>query len=186
MADNFNSVVLGSGWLYAAPYKDISNPFALSTEDEAKLTNIGFIESNAKLVAKSKIVSAESANAGKVFNRNVGKEVSFQTGIISWNLDSVSKFLTGSDYTVDETTGKKTFLYANSDSAPRVFLRFIYTDETENKKITMDMFCGQFNSGLTLDFNNKNPVSFDYSFDLLAKDNGTKYVYFRIDEEKIS
>lgn len=42
-----------------------------------------------------------------------------------------------------------------------------------------------FNGALTFDFNVKNPVSFDYSFVLLPRDNGTKRVYFNIVEEAI-
>lgn len=184
MSENYDSVVLGSGWLYAAPVTSIANVFSLTTTEEAALVNIGYIESNAKLTAKSKAVWAESANAGRVRKFEGDKEVSFETGFISWNLENVSNFLTGSDYT--EANGIKTFTYANSDSAPTVFLRFIYTDEVEKIKVTIDMFKCQFNGDLALDFNKKNPVTFDYAFELLAKNNGTKNVYFNIKEETIA
>lgn len=179
-----DSIMLGAGTLYAAACKDITSPFALTDTDKAALVKIGYIESNAKLTAKGNAVYATAAGYGKVKQFKGDKDVSFTTGIISWDLSSVSKFLTGSDYTT--ATDKSTFTYANTDSAPNVFLRFVHEDETEKKRITIDMYKGVFDGDLALDFNLKSPVSFDYSFKLLAKDNGTKPVYFDIIEEAIA
>ena len=183
MSTSYDSVVLGSGWLYASPVKDIINVFSLTPTEEAALINIGYIESSAKLAAKSKAVYATSANAGRVKKCEGDKEVSFETNIISWNLENVAKLLTGSAYV--ETDGVKTFTYADSDSAPIVFLRFIHEDEADNRKVTIDMYKAQFTGELELDFNKKDAVSFNYAFDLLAKDNGTKHVYFNVAEKAL-
>ncbi|MEA4921389.1 MAG: hypothetical protein VB078_10790 [Clostridiaceae bacterium] len=184
MSTNYENVVLGSGWLYASPVSAITDVFALTTTEAAALVNIGYIESSAKLSTKSKATFATAANAGKVKRCEGDKEVAFETGIISWELDNVAKFLTGSTYA--EADGVKTFTYANSDTAPIVFLRFIYEDQTDNRKVTIDMYRCQFTGELELDFNKKDPVTFDYAFDLLAKNNGTKNVYFNIKEEALA
>lgn len=182
--ESFDSVVLGSGWLYASPVKDIANVFALTEAEEAALINVGYIESSAVLKAKSSSVYANAANAGRVKRAEGDKEVTFDTSIISWNLENVAKLLTGSDYT--EADGVKTFTYADSDSSPVVFLRFIHTDDVDNRKVTIDMYKAQFSGDLELNFSKKDAVSFNYSFDVLAKNNGTKNVYVNVVEEALA
>lgn len=180
-------VVLGSGDLFAVALKDIADPFNLTTIEEEKLTYLGYIEANAVLKSSVEKTDLEAANAGKVGSLIKNKTITFQTGIFSWNLDNISKFLTGSDYTIDETTGKTTFTYAHEDNAPNVYLRFVSTDESAKKKISVNMFMCSFNGELSFDFNNEDPVTFDYSFDVLSQTNAAgKHVYYQVITEDIA
>lgn len=181
MEDMTQSVVLGSGRLYAARAKDISNVFDLTTEDESKLVDLGYIEANAKLVSKSKVTPVTSANAGTVAQFKGDPDVSFDTGIISWNLQNVAKFLTGSDYV--EQNGVKKFTYSANDNSPVIFLRFVYANDAVGKVITIDMVKCQFAGDLTFDFNTKNPISFDYNFTLMSRSNGAKNTYYTVSDK---
>lgn len=87
-----SSVVVGSGYLYACPEKTIKNPYAITDEERAAMEEIGYIESNAVLSAKATGVDVKSANYGKIFKIYSDKEVAFTTGIISWNMEHVSRF----------------------------------------------------------------------------------------------
>lgn len=182
-----NEIVLGSGDLYAIPIKDVTNVFSLTTEEEAKLTCLGYIEGNATLKAAIEKIDIVAANAGKVDSLNKDRKVSFQTGIFSFNLDNVSKFLTGSDYTVDQTTGKSKFSYANEDKTPKVYLRFVSDNKASNKKVVVNMFCCSFSGELAFEFSNEKPITFDYSFDVLAQKNTTtgKNIYYEVITETI-
>lgn len=162
-------VVMGSGNLYAMPVSEIANVFNLTSAEEDKLVNLGYIEANASLKSAVEKQEVEAANAGTVMEFIKKKTVTFQTGIFSWNLENVSRFLTGSDYAVDEETGKTTFSYSNEDTPPDVYLRFISEDPSSKKRITINMFCCSFSGELAFDFSNDKPVTFDYSFKLLTR-----------------
>ncbi|WP_294854038.1 hypothetical protein [uncultured Oscillibacter sp.] len=92
----------------------------------------------------------------------------------------------GDEPVINEVSTNNGSGYADSDSAPIVFLRFIHEDEADNRKVTIDMYKAQFTGELELDFNKKDAVSFNYAFDLLAKDNGTKHVYFNVAEKALA
>lgn len=176
-------VVMGSGNLYAMPVSEIENVFSLTSAEEAKLVNLGYIEANAALKSAVDKEEVEAANAGSVLEFIKKKTVTFQTGIFSWNLENVSKFLTGSDYTIDETTGKTTFSYAYEDTPPDVYLRFISEDTSTKKRITINMFCCSFSGELAFDFSNDKPVTFDYNFKLLTRmslGTGEKKKYYEV------
>lgn len=174
-------VVMGSGDLYAIALKDIADPFNLTPEEEAKLTYLGYIQANAVLKSAVEKVDLEAANAGKVGSLIKSKTITFQTGIFSWNLDNVSKFLTGSDYVKEETTGKTTFTYAHEDNTPNVYLRFVSKDESAKKKVTVNMLFCSFAGELSFDFNNDDPVTFDYNFNVLSLSNKEgKHVYYQV------
>lgn len=162
--------------------------FNLTSSEEEKLIHLGYIEANAALKAAVEKVEVEAANAGTVLELTKKKTVTFQTGIFSWNLGNVAKFLTGSDYTVDEETGNSKFVYAHEDSSPDVYLRFVSEDIKSKKRIVINMFCCSFNGELAFDFSNDKPVTFDYSFKLLSKINlnsPSRHQYYEVNLEEM-
>lgn len=182
-------VFLGSGDLYAIPITEVTDVFSLTTAEEAKLTSgyLGYIEANATLKAVVETIDLVAANAGDVASLPKSKKVSFQTGIFSFNLDNVSKFLTGSKYTVDEATGKSTFTYANEDKTPNVYLRFVSENKASNRRIIVNMFSCSFSGELAFEFSNEKPVVFDYSFKVLSQKSPTsgKHIYYEVTTETI-
>lgn len=181
------TVVLGSGDLYALPVSQISDVFNLTTAEESELIYLGFIEANSTLTTSIDKSALKAANAGTVASIVKDKTVSFSTGILSWNLDNVSQLLTGSDVVTDSTSGKTTFTYAYEDKSPEVYLRFVSADSSANKKITINMFKCSFSGELKLEFSTEDPVTFDYSFDVLALKNSSrnKHDYYNIVTESI-
>lgn len=180
-----SSVVVGSGYLYACEYDQIANPYAITAEERANFDEIGYIESDAVLSAKATGVDLKTANYGKIGKIYSDKEVSFVTGVISWDLENVAKYLTGSEY--EETAAGTRFYYGVDDRAPRVCLIFVSEDEKEGKRISIVMPLAQFQGELEMNFNAENPVSFNYAFDLMSTVNPEKQksYYFYTDEEDI-
>lgn len=180
-----SSVVVGSGYLYACEYDQIANPYAITVEERAAFDEIGYIESDAVLSAKATGVDLKTANYGKIGKIYSDKEVSFVTGVISWDLENVAKYLTGSEY--EETKAGTRFYYGVDDRAPRVCLIFISEDEKEGKRISIVMPLAQFQGELEMNFNSENPVSFNYAFDLMSTVNPEKQksYYFYTDEEDV-
>jgi len=177
------SVVIGSGELYAIKHTAGMNYGTVTTES---MTDLGFIQANAVLKAKAETKDLVGANCGIVGTVPLSKEVTFETGIMEWNLDNVSKFLTGSDYSVVVETGVKKFYYGDADKAPDVMLRFVAEDEATGKRITVDIYKCNFSGELSLDFNNDDPITFDYSFKVLSTIMpNTKRGYFLVTEEDI-
>lgn len=183
ITEDSKSVILGSGELYAIKHTSGMNYATITT---ATMTDLGYIEANAKLSAKVDKKTVEAANAGDVFQFDGKKTVEFSTGIIEWNLKNIADFMTGSTYAVDETTGKKTFYYGDSDKSPNVFLRFVSEDEVAKKRITVDIYKCNFMGELAFDFNNDKPVTMDYSFKVLSTVMpNSKQGYFLVTEEDI-
>lgn len=176
---------VGSGYLYACEYDQIANPYAITAEERAAFDEIGYIESDAVLSAKATGVDLKTANYGKIGKIYSDKEVSFVTGVISWDLENVAKYLTGSEY--EETAAGTRFYYGVDDRAPRVCLIFVSEDEKEGKRISIVMPLAQFQGELEMNFNAENPVSFNYAFDLMSTVNPEKQksYYFYTDEEDV-
>ena len=181
-----SSVIVGSGYLYACLADDIANPFTITSEERAKMEEIGYIESDATLRANATGVDITTANYGKIGKLYSDKEVSFVTGILSWNLENVSKYLTGSDF--EETESGTRFYYGVDDQAPKVCLIFEADDDHNGKKISLVMPRAQFQGELEMNFNAETPVSFNYAFDLMSvvRPDNHKAIYFYTDEEDAS
>lgn len=178
-----NVVVLGSGELYAMKLTPSTDYSTVTTES---MTDLGYIQANATLKMSAETKDIETANAGTVGSVSGKKAVSFTTGIMSWDLDNLANFLTGSSVTTDATSGKKTFYYGDADKAPNVMLRFVSEDEAANKKITIDMYKCNFNGEVGFDFG-EDPITFDYSFKVLATTMpNNKLGYCAVTEEKIT
>ena len=180
---NSSSVIVGSGYLYAGLSDSIANPFSITDEERAAMVEVGYIEGDATLKATAESVDLKTANYGKIGKIYSDKEVEFNTGIISWNLEHVSKFLTGSK--CETTASGSRYYYGVNDNAPKVCLLFVSEDEHEGKTITLVMPIAQFQGELEMNFSAENPVSFNYAFDLMSAVNsadGQPY-YFYIDED---
>ncbi|MBE7004169.1 MAG: hypothetical protein E7425_07790 [Ruminococcaceae bacterium] len=180
-----SSVIVGSGYLYAIDADTIENPFDMSAEDVDKLIEIGYIQGDATLKATAASVDLTTANYGKIGKIYSDKEVTFTTGIISWNLDNVSKFLTGSKF--ETAASGSRYYYGVDDNAPKVLLKFIADDQKEGKTISIVMPIAQFQGELEMNFSAENPVSFNYAFDLMTAVDPAdkKSYYFYVDEENV-
>lgn len=158
LATEKDSVLMGSGYLYAIA----ASEFDASDIDVSAMTEIGYIKENAVFRRSHSDTEINSANYGLVDVVGNKYETSFETGIISYNAQNVSKFMTGSS--VVTAGNKKTTYFAESDKIPAVALVFVGKDEDTNKEIMLVMPKARWNGEYTLDFNNDNPIELNYSF----------------------
>lgn len=153
-----DSVLMGSGYLYAIEYAD----FDASNVDTSAMVEIGYIKENAVFKRTHESVEINSANYGLVDTVNSRYTTTFDTGIISYKAENVSRFLTGSK--VVTSTNKKTTYFAENDRIPAIALVFVGTDEETGNEIMLVMPKCKWQGDYELDFNNDNPVELNYGF----------------------
>lgn len=170
-------IILGSGELYLCLASDIENPEDVTTEEEAKFLNIGAIESGANIDIANEYQEVKSANRGTVARFKVDSSVRFSTGIMTWNMENISKFLTGSSYTDDALTGERKMIVGKDDTPPNVYLRFIHTKKDSSGELIVNLYKATFDSDLSLVFANENPVTINYEFAGMTNENNN-YVEF--------
>lgn len=170
------NVVLGSGELYAALYTPEKSVVEMTTEE---MDCIGYIKDSATITTNYERKSVTTANRGTIANFTTSTEVEFSTGIMSFNLENVAKYLTGSTY-------EDGSFYFEDSQAPTICLKFVMEDTANNKKIVIDMYRCNWTGNLNLDFNTEDAVEFDYTFAVLANMMDNKVRYFKITESAIT
>lgn len=170
-------IILGSGELFLALANDIIDPENITTEEEAKFINIGAIESGANIDISNEYQEVKSANRGLVKKFKIDSEVKFSTGIMTWNMENISKFLTGSEFIEDKTEGKRKMVIGKDDMPPIVYLRFVHTKKDGSGELIVNMYKAQFDGDLNFVFENENPVTINYEFAGMTNDNNN-YVEF--------
>lgn len=169
-----NPVILGSGELYICLASDIANPEVVTTEEEAKFINIGAIESGASIDIGNTYKEVISANRGLIAKFKIATEVRLSTGICTWKLANIGKFLTGSTFT--ETVSERKMIVGKDDKSPIVYLRFIHKKD-DTSELTVNMYKAMFDGDLSFVFNTDNPVSINYEF-IGMTNNAGNYVEF--------
>ncbi len=173
-------IILGSGELYIGLVADITDLESLETTEEDALTNIGAIESGASITIGSEKVEVKSTNRGLVKKITTDKNIKFSTGIMTWILENISKFLLGSTYTVDGTSGAKKLVLNLEDDSPIVYLRFVHTKKTGGT-LTVNIYKAQFDGELGIEFG-ENPTTVNYEFVGLANANKNYIEIIETDE----
>lgn len=169
-------IILGSGELFISLAKDIVDPENLTTEEEAALINIGAIESGATIDIADEKIDIESANRGLIAKISTKKEIRFSTGIITWNISNISKYLLGSTFTENESTGEKKMIISDKDSSPTVYIRFVH-EKKDGGQLICNIYKGVFDGELSLAFEGENPTTVNYEFVSLTNKN-RNYVEF--------
>jgi len=168
-------IILGSGELYLMMAKDIVDLEELTEDEELELVNIGAIESGATIDISNTTMDLKSANRGLLARIKTGTEVRFNTGIMTWQLENISKFLTGSKYHEDEN-GKK-MIIGKDDHSPSVYLRFVHQKRDGSGELIVNMYKAVFDGDLNFVFDTENPTTVNYEFIATTNDDGN-YVEF--------
>ena len=92
----------------------------------------------------------------------IDSDVKFDTGIMTWNLENISKFLTGSKF--NETQTERKMIVGKDDMPPIIYLRFIHTKKDGTGELVVNIYRAMFNDDLSLNFSNENPVTINYNF----------------------
>jgi hypothetical protein len=159
-----DTILLGSGDLYLGV---VPNPATATEEEiEAALVNVGAISGGAELVYKPSFKPIESANRGEIMSFLTKEEVTFKSGILTWNLENLSK-LSAAYYSEDTTSGTRRIGIGGVKNVPVNYLRFVHT-KPDDKKLTVNIFRAQAQSGFKLNFDNEKETVIDAEFKALA------------------
>lgn len=153
-----DSVLMGSGYLYAIE----SNKFDAENIDVSAMAEIGYISESATFTRTHDAKEINSANYGPIELVNGNYTTTFDTGIISYKAENVSRFLTGSS--VVTAGNKKTTYFAEGDKIPSVALVFVGEDEDTGDSFKLVMPKCKWVGDYELEFNNDNPVELNYNF----------------------
>ena len=187
MADmNFkesDKIVLGSGEIYLGLTSEIKDVFNLAEKEEEGLLNVGAIESGATLNIGAESEAIESDNRGVVARFNKGKNVTFSTGVMTWDLDNMAKFLTGSK--IVKTDGKKVMRLSEKDNAQNVYIRFVHKFKDGSGELIVNVFKAQFTGELEFVFSKEGATTANYEFSASATGKESEYLeIIEIDNEK--
>ena len=168
MAINTNTVTLGSGDLYVMDYEGtIPEDAQIETLDN----KVGSIKGGAELEysPESYTVTGDNGMAYKAFITK--EEVKFKSGILTWNLDVLSKLVMGGELSTDDSIATLKIGKNGTSAIKQVLIRFVHKiDEDNAVKVTM---IGSPASGFTLSFNPEEETVIDAEFSALSQKDGT-------------
>jgi hypothetical protein len=172
-----SNVILGSGDLYLGVVD------SSATEDQitAALVNVGAISGGSVLTYKPKFHDVVSANRGTFASFKTDEEVTFKSGILTWNLSNIEK-LSAAYYSEDNTKGIRRVGIGGMKNVPINYLRFVHT-KPDGNTITMNMFKAQSQGGFNITFDSEKETVIDVEFKALAVTNKTDGNLVEIIEE---
>lgn len=174
-ATNENDILLGDGELYLGILPAGTNPeTAVSTVIDAALKNVGVCESGATLSIDKKMFDLKS-NRGLALRIPTETNVSFKSGVLSWNINDLNSLLGATVTTTG--TNKKTVVGA-SDRIPVVYLRFIHK-KPDGGELIINLYRAQAEGKLGFKFDSAKPTTINYEFVALASTVGN---YVEINE----
>lgn len=168
-----STVTLGSGDLYIM---DFSGSIPEDTTIEVDDNKIGSIKGGAELEYKPESYTVTGDN-GRTYKAFITKEdVTFKSGVLTWNLEVLSKLTMGGELTsetVRESEKVKVLKIGKNGSSAikQVLIRFVHTID-KNKKVRVTLI-GSPTSGFTLSFNPEEETVIDAEFTAISQEDGT-------------
>lgn len=142
-------VILGSGDLYIVAFAD-----TLPADDviEVAANQVGHIQGGASLEYKPNEYEV-SSDTGEVLKRFViSEEITFKSGVLTWNLETLSKLMANCSFTDDDENGKRTVKIGGKGARQmsEYVVHFVHTEADGNKfKVTL---VGTASNGFSLAF----------------------------------
>lgn len=169
------TITLGSGKLYVTEY---TGTIPSNDDLEQKSNILGYIQKGASLDYKPEIYEAED-DLGIVKKQILTKEeVTFKSGILTWNANTLKTLVSTGRVTEDSTTHLRTIKIggiANDDSKQYIF-HFVHEDKKDgNVRITI---VGKNTAGFSLAFAKDAETVIDAEIKALPNDDeGTLIIY---------
>ena len=177
-----DTVMMGSGYLYA-----IEATQFVADMDVADMIEIGYIQDgeSATFTRTHEMQDINSANYGLVDSVVSRYTTEFDTSVISYKAENVSRFLTGSKVVTSQDGKKKTMYYCEGDKIPNVALAFVTEDEDNGKKVTFYMPKSKWIGDYEVAFSQENPVALNYHFTCLntTLPNGKVGAAYHVEED---
>ena len=170
------TITLGSGKLYSTEYTGVIP----SNEDLEKETNIlGYIQKGASLDYKPEFYEAED-DLGIVKKQILTKEeVTFKSGILTWNAETLKKLVATGRITEDAEKGMRTIKIGgiNNNDGKQYIFHFVHEDKKDgNVRITI---VGQNTAGFSLAFAKDAETVIDAEIKALPNDNDGTLIIFQ-------
>ena len=170
------TITLGSGKLYSTEYTGVIP----SNDDLEKESNIlGYIQKGASLDYKPEFYEAED-DLGIVKKQILTKEeVTFKSGILTWNAETLKKLVATGRITEDAEKGMRTIKIGgiNNNDGKQYIFHFVHEDKKDgNVRITI---VGQNTAGFSLAFAKDAETVIDAEIKALPNDNEGTLIIFQ-------
>lgn len=170
------TITLGSGKLYSVEYTG-TIPSNTGLEKESNI--LGYIQKGASLDYKPEFYEAED-DLGIVKKQILTKEeVTFKSGILTWNAETLKKLVATGRITEDAEKGMRTIKIGgiNNNDGKQYIFHFVHEDKKDgNVRITI---VGQNTAGFSLAFAKDAETVIDAEIKALPNDNEGTLIIFQ-------
>lgn len=170
------TITLGSGKLYSIEYTG-TIPSNIDLEKESNI--LGYIQKGASLDYKPEFYEAED-DLGIVKKQILTKEeVTFKSGILTWNAETLKKLVATGRITEDAEKGMRTIKIGgiNNNDGKQYIFHFVHEDKKDgNVRITI---VGQNTAGFSLAFAKDAETVIDAEIKALPNDNEGTLIIFQ-------
>ena len=147
-----NTILLGGGAVYMMPIDGLTS-IPDDSVIETDTNNIGWCESGAKIQYKPKLADIYNQYDQLVKRFITRENLTFKTGILTWNLENLSKLSNANFVPATENNLERRVVFTGTGALNTVLLRFVYIKE--NGKAIRFTMVGQGGNGFGLDFSDK-------------------------------
>lgn len=172
------TITLGSGKLYSIEY---TGTIPSNTEIEKAENILGYIQKGASLDYKPEFYEAED-DLGIVKKQILTKEeVTFKSGILTWNAETLKKLVATGRITEDAESSLRTIKIGgiNNNDGKQYIFHFVHEDKKDgNVRITI---VGQNTAGFSLAFAKDAETVIDAEIKALPSDNEGTLIIFQED-----
>ena len=170
------TITLGSGKLYSVEY---TGTIPSNTDLERETNILGYIQKGASLDYKPEFYEAED-DLGIVKKQILTKEeVTFKSGILTWNAETLKKLVATGRITEDADKGMRTIKIGgiNNNDGNQYIFHFVHEDKKDgNVRITI---VGQNTAGFSLAFAKDAETVIDAEIKALPNDNEGTLIIFQ-------
>lgn len=170
------TITLGSGKLYSVEY---TGTIPSNTDLEKETNILGYIQKGASLDYKPEFYEAED-DLGIVKKQILTKEeVTFKSGILTWNAETLKKLVATGRITEDADKGMRTIKIGgiNNNDGKQYIFHFVHEDTKDgNVRITI---VGQNTAGFSLAFAKDAETVIDAEIKALPNDNEGTLIIFQ-------
>lgn len=170
------TITLGSGKLYSVEY---TGTIPSNTDLEKESNILGYIQKGASLDYKPEFYEAED-DLGIVKKQILTKEeVTFKSGILTWNAETLKKLVATGRITKDAEKGMRTIKIGgiNNNDGKQYIFHFVHEDKKDgNVRITI---VGQNTAGFSLAFAKDAETVIDAEIKALPNDNEGTLIIFQ-------
>lgn len=170
------TITLGSGKLYSVEY---TGTIPSNTDLEKESNILGYIQKGTSLDYKPEFYEAED-DLGIVKKQILTKEeVTFKSGILTWNAETLKKLVATGRITEDAEKGMRTIKIGgiNNNDGKQYIFHFVHEDKKDgNVRITI---VGQNTAGFSLAFAKDAETVIDAEIKALPNDNEGTLIIFQ-------